>query len=343
MTAPPKTSKEYPRQSTGSADLQQALHFAIHAAVQAPSSHNSQPWLFRVHERSVDLLADRARGLPVTDPMDRELTISCGAALFHLYVAIRYAGFDACVQTLPEPGNVDLLARVEVGSRQNPSPDELLLFQAIPRRRTNRTAYEDRPLAPALLRFIEEEAVAEGSWLQVFESDSARDRLGDLIAAADRKQLSDVRFRREMASWLHPNRSRSRDGMPGYSMGWNELRSRTTPLLIRSFDIGRGRAASDRDLARFSPALAVLGTDEDTPGAWLAAGRALARTLLRAAASGLSASYLNQPIEVEEMRPAIKDLTGRDGYPQILLRLGYGGVALSTPRRDPESLILLPE
>ena len=40
----------------------------------------------------VDLLADRTRALPVNDPEDRELTISCGCALFNLRVAAAAAG-----------------------------------------------------------------------------------------------------------------------------------------------------------------------------------------------------------------------------------------------------------
>ena len=63
------------------------LHRMIARAIRAPSSHNSQPWLFRPTDAGIDLLADRTRGLPVTDPEDRELTISCGCALFGLRVA----------------------------------------------------------------------------------------------------------------------------------------------------------------------------------------------------------------------------------------------------------------
>ncbi len=69
---------DYPR--TGSpADK---LRFMLRYAVLAPSNHNTQPWLFRVRGSSVELYADRARALRVTDPDDRQLLISCGCALF---------------------------------------------------------------------------------------------------------------------------------------------------------------------------------------------------------------------------------------------------------------------
>jgi hypothetical protein len=34
-------------------------------------------------DTAIDVLADRTRALPVNDPEDRELTISCGCAVFN--------------------------------------------------------------------------------------------------------------------------------------------------------------------------------------------------------------------------------------------------------------------
>jgi len=50
----------------------EVLEELVAAAVLAPSSHNTQPWLFELHEGEVDLHADRIRSLPVNDPDDRE-------------------------------------------------------------------------------------------------------------------------------------------------------------------------------------------------------------------------------------------------------------------------------
>ena len=82
---------EFPESGTPAENLT----FLLRYAVLAPSSHNSQPWLFRVRESYVDLYADRARALPVVDPEDRDLLISCGAALFELCIAMRHFGYEA--------------------------------------------------------------------------------------------------------------------------------------------------------------------------------------------------------------------------------------------------------
>jgi len=76
----------------GFAPLDRQLRFALQYAALAPSNHNAQPWRFLVNGDAVQILADRTRALPVVDPFDRELLISCGAALFNLRVALSQFG-----------------------------------------------------------------------------------------------------------------------------------------------------------------------------------------------------------------------------------------------------------
>ena len=92
-------------------------------------------------------------------------------------------------------------------------------------------------------------------------------------AKADRRQFDDPRFRRELASWIHP--SRSNDGMPAASQGLRALTDAATPLIamaIRTFDLGNGVAAAHEELARGSPLLVALSTPMDNNEGWLAAG-----------------------------------------------------------------------
>src|SRR5215208_288452 len=97
---------------------EEKLRFLLNYAVLAASGHNTQPWLFRISGDKVELYADRTRGLAVVDPEDRALTISCGAALFHLQVAVRHVGYTGEVETVPDLDEMDLLARVRLGAEQ---------------------------------------------------------------------------------------------------------------------------------------------------------------------------------------------------------------------------------
>lgn len=320
-------------------DLAEKLRFFIAYAILAPSGHNTQPWLFRLADNVIYLYADRTRALPVADPDDRELTMSCGAALYNLAIAIRHFGYQASVALLPDPGDPDWVARIQVNTDDQVKPEEDDLFWALPSRRTNRQSYTTQPVPAALSKALQAATEAEGAWLHMVQGDDRRHAVADLIAEADRIQWSDKRFRRELAAWLHPERSRSQDGIPGYTFGVAEVVAYVGPFLFRTFDWGQGQAAKDRQLAAGSPLLAVLGTDSDTPRAWMDAGQALQHVLLQACAAGVSASYLNQPIEVAELRPRLRDLLGVTGFPQLLLRMGYGPDLKPTPRRPLHDVI----
>ena len=318
----------------------QKFRAVLRSAVLAPSSHNSQPWLFRQVGDTLEVLADRARALPVVDPDDRELIISCGAALRFLRVALTHFGQGARVMLLPDPSDPDLLARIELTDTLVPTERDHAFFQAIPARRTNRLPFSSDPIPEGVLGHARSQAEKDRVWLQTLTGEADRSALAELIAEGDRLQLADRRFRRELASWVHANRSTSRDGMPGFAHGVGDLASEVGPLIIRTFDIGGGKAARDKQLALGSPALAVVWTEEDSPRAWLEAGQGLAAALLSLQADGVSASYLNQALELPELRDRVRALLGREGAPQLILRLGYGRPTRPTPRRRVEEVLL---
>lgn len=307
----------------------------VRSAILAPSSHNSQPWIFHVPLNCafVELYADRTRALPVVDPDDRELVMSCGSALYNLRLAARNAGFTDLVELLPDAADRDLIARLRLGAPYAPTPEEAALFAAVPRRRTNRRAFVARPVPAGVLDALRLAAASEGAVVTVLATPEERERAADFIAAADRQQGSDRAFRRELAAWLHPNRAHTHDGMPGHAFGLGDWSSYLGPLVVRTFDWGDGRAARDRELAIGSPVMALLWTVTDTPTAWIDAGQALQRVLLRACVDGVSASFLNQPAEIPALRAALQDAFGIAGHVQSVLRLGYGPQVEPMPRR----------
>ena len=71
--------------------LAENAQYLIATAARAPSVHNSQPWQFQVTAQAVELWSDPRRKLQ-TDPLGREMLISCGAALYGLRLAVRSLG-----------------------------------------------------------------------------------------------------------------------------------------------------------------------------------------------------------------------------------------------------------
>src|SRR6266496_4808473 len=254
--------------------------FFLRYAVLAPSSHNSQPWLFHVRHNTLELYADRRRACPVVDPHNRELIISCGCALFHLRCVMRHFGYLGAVEIFPDQ-DPDLVARVTLGTGDETDVEESILFSAIPKRRTNRQPFNDDPVPSSLLVNLQRAAAAEGAWLRFLDDQETKYAFADLVAEGDRIQWANKAFRLELSKWLHSNHSPNRDGVPGYAAGIDDLLSCTGPLVVRTFDMGEGQAARDHEVATGSPVLAVLATDDDQSRDWVAGGQALDRVLLR--------------------------------------------------------------
>ena len=125
--------------------------------------------------------------------------------------------------------------------------------------------------------------------------------------------------------------------MSGANFGMPDSLSRLGGLVIRTFDLGGGIAAKDKDIAAGSPALLVLATPGDHARDWLAVGLGHATMLLEITAAGLAASYLNQPVEVDRLRPKLRELAELAGFPQLMLRIGFGpqiGPAVRQPVAD---------
>jgi nitroreductase len=315
------------------------LRYLVRYAILAPSIHNSQPWCFALRGGALELYADHTRALPVADPEHREMIMSCGAALFNLAIAMRHFGYQPLVREFPAPDIPNLLATIRLGQREAPTPEEDLLFQAIPGRHTNRLPYEERSIPKALIAALRDAATSERSWLYFVEDEPIREVLFALIAEGDRRQYVDLHFRQELASWVHPYRSVRRDGMPDYAFQMGGLLSYAGPSAGGAVDDGEGVAGSYPRAAVGSPVVAVLGTPGDSPKHWLRVGKALERVLLLADANGVSASFLNQPIEQPSLRRRLCRAMGTRGYPQMLIRMGYGPEVQATPRRPVREIL----
>jgi hypothetical protein len=320
--------------------MPQKWEFFLTYATLAPSSHNTQPWRFHIQHDYVDLYADRRQACPVVDPLDRELIISCGCALFNLRTAMLHFAALGGVEIFPSLAEVDLLARVWQGKQSDISSDGRNIFNAITRRRTNRQPFREEAIPEAHLSKLRAAAAEEGAWLGIVEEPARRHDLAMLIAEGERRQWADNDFREELAQWIHSVRTPRDNGIPGHSFSVDDLLSSAEPALVRTFDMGDGQAAQDEALAAGSPVLAVLMTKKDNPRAWLATGQALERILLLARAENVWCSFLNQPVEVADLRPKLMSLMGRSGMPQIVLRLGYGDDITPTPRRPLEEVLV---
>lgn len=305
------------------------------SAILAPSSHNTQPWLFRIEAGQIELLADRTRALPVNDPDDRELTISCGCALFNLRVAAAAAGWQARVALTPDRGDHDLLARVALVPDGSSHPLGRLQTR-IPARRTYRRRFTNRPVDTIATMELDAAVRVEGARLSVLSEPEQRHQAAALISEGDALLWASPNWRRELAAWMHPRRRGDGLSVPALAIP-------AAQMVVRSFDMGQGVGAKDKELADASPLLTVIATPGDAALDWLAAGQALQHALLVGLTHGLQASYLNQPVQVAALRPRLQALCGGVGTPQLLLRWGTPQTILPASPRRPLDAVMWPD
>jgi hypothetical protein len=321
----------------------QELRSVVELATRAPSVHNTQPWRFVGRlapdgsAQALDVMADPSRQLKVVDPEQRELHVSCGAAIELAVVALRGRGVGCTVDLLPDRGASDHLARITIGPPEPPSPDDVRLLAALPARYTERDPFEERPVPESLRAQLRQEAARTGAWLLCLDRPAEQVTAAVLLARADAIEQADPGYQQELARWVGPG------GVPPGTPAGGTGQRRATAFRLRELQPPREPAStgagSDPPPAEH-PLVVVIGTAEDDPLAWLQAGRALARVLLRAATDGVSASPMTQVIEVPSTRAMLARGLGLVGYPQMLLRMGYAHGRPAAARRPVDEVYL---
>ena len=326
---------------------------AIAMAARAPSLHNTQPWKFRVQDDVVELHADYERQLRHLDPAGRELTISCGAALFGLRLGLRRRGYMPVVDLLPDLARPELLARVRPHGRAAVTAEEAELVAALPHRHTHRGPFTPGEVPARLLAALQLDAAAERSDLFLVHDRAQVAGLARLTELAAAHQRADAEIAAELSRWVRSAGSTAKDGIPAAARtfqqpaaaesgpgpghpGPSAFASEPAPLRMPPRDFGQ----PGTELADGAPptATAVLTTPGDTAADWVRAGQALQRLLLRAATRWVFASLQSQPLESAACRGEVRDLLGVAGQPQMLLHLGRANTALATPRRPQTEL-----
>ena len=337
----------------------------VRAAILAASPHNTQPWLFKVNDSSIELHIDTQRNVGALDPYLREEHIGIGCALENLMLAAPANGY-AAIATL-QPGNLEgipadprprLVARVDLASGKR---DESELYNAIPRRHTNRGPYDPhKPIPPdfleALGRLPGDDTDVK---LFLFTAEADRKRIAEVSSAANTEIYSDPDVRRGSERWVRMKWSsvqEDRDGLTTDAFGLppiaNAVVKMMTPGMLR-WAGSHSEKNGYLNLMLRAPLIGFIAVrDRYEQEQCLQAGRIWQRAHLLAAARGLAARPCNEAVEMVDHERALgkpptriallNEITGDPTWqPTFVFYMGYPTLsAHASPRRPVQAVLV---
>lgn len=310
--------------------LSDRMQFLLQYAVLAPSSHNTQPWKFRISGNQIDLFMDRDRWLKVCDADQRELHISVGCCLESLLVAAEHFTLGHQVEYLPDPKEPMLAASVQfkLGDATSNLRDDL--FKMIAVRHTNHGEYDGRPIPPNILEELSACCIEPEITVQLTSDESIKQKVDEFVVQADAIEFADPAFREELGYWI---------GQGVFGTSW--LISKIGKLAVTHINMGRATAKKDLAVLMSSPILGLISSHDNSRKAQIQVGQVYQRISLLAASFAIWCQPISQIVQVEETKQEVAKLqTNPQLFPQLPFRLGFAEPEKHrTPRRQIEEVL----
>jgi hypothetical protein len=310
----------------------------VRYAALAPSSHNTQCWKFRMEENAISILPDLTRRCPVVDPDDHHLYASLGCATENLVQAALANGLKCDVRF--DTAGDGLIKIVLDPTKAVTTP----LYEAIPKRQCTKAEYDGKPLSSEELALLEKAGTGNGVRIMLLTEKSAMEKTLDYIIQGNTTQVNDPAFVKELKAWIRFNdgeATRTGDGLYAKTSGNPAL-----PHWLGSpmFDlVFTAKSENDKcaKQVRSSAGIAVFVSEANDKTHWVEAGRCYERFALQAAALGVRNAFLNQPVEVSNLRPQFASHLGiNNGRPDLIVRFGRGAEMPKSLRRPVDSILV---
>jgi hypothetical protein len=309
----------------------------VRLATLAASSHNTQPWQFRVATDAITILPDRNRRCPVVDPDDAHLYKSLGCAAENL---VHAASMQGCTAEVRYDDSADAVV-VKLEHAADVTPTDL--SEALATRQCTKSDYDGAPLDEVDLAALTQDDYGDEVRLRLITDAESIATVTTLVEQGNIAQLSDSSFRRELVAWIRFNpRSAllTRDGLAGRVSRQPPLPTAVGRFLAPVLISASQQVKADTARIRTSAGIAVFLTSEDTRRAWIKAGRAYERFSLRAELLDIRSAFINQPIEVPELRTKLRAFLETTEYPQLMVRYGRAPRMPYSLRRPVDEVIL---
>lgn len=323
------TVEDFKKQETE----QGKLKFLINFAVLAPSSHNSQPWEFKIKgEDTIQIYLAPTRRLPESDTNDRQLYISLGCAITNIIIAADYYGYATNLNLLPKPKEQELAAEITF-KKGLPKDEASHLIFSIVKRVNNRNKYEKEQPPEKFIQSILQLKTNDVE-ISTVSNQQQKNEIADAVLAAGEVAMDNKKFREELSHYVKSNLTTAKTGMPGFGLGIPTPPSLLAPLMVRYLNMNRLTHKKDEKLLKeYTPTYVVISTKNDDPLGWLEAGSLYQRIALMATQENIQTAVWAAAIQIGSYYQCIQKVLNTTLRPQVFFRLGYTNrVTAHSPR-----------
>jgi len=309
----------------------------VRYASLAASSHNTQPWIFKLETNRIRILPDLSRRCPAVDPDDHHLYASLGCATENLLLAAKAAGLEGSVL-------YDASTSGACIDFEEAPPVRSALFDAIPQRQCSRSMYDGLPLMVDELKQLKDVSHGNGVSALFITEVEQKDLVARYVTEGNNAQFSDAAWARELKSWIRFNGKeavRTGDGLYGPSMGSPAVPRWLGLVAMRISFSAKNQNKKDLGHIRSSSAIAIITSEGNDIPHWIEAGRCFQRLALQSTALGLHTAFINQPVEVTKLRSEFARAMGISNQrPDLIVRIGRGQEMPRSLRRPLEDVIV---
>ena len=312
------------------------IRFLLKYAVLAPSTHNTQPWLFKIEKTVCSIYINQKYRLPEADPHGRDIFISIGCCVENLVLAAKYFGFFDKIDFITN-GN-DAVAKIyfKEGGSQDKKYEPLVL--TIPRRINARGIFKNESISQSLIDSVTDNL--DDEYIDILQVNFVKEKMGilkiaDLTAEGLKTAYRRKSFRKEMYKWMNNSLTKKKEGIPGYALKMPFLASFILPTTVRFFNIGKLLAKLNYKSVSSVPLITIISSRDNTPIVWLKTGRLIERLMLDFNSKGLNTSIFSASIEMGDLYKDVQKVINTNQIPQFLFVVGkVDSIHKPTPRHD---------
>jgi len=307
------------------------IEFLLRYAVLSPSTHNSQPWKFKIEESYCSIYQDLDKYKIIEgDPKQRDLFISLGCLIENFEIAAKFFKVFEKTEVYPDTTPDKPVAKVffsnlESASQKNQEVSLLPQLEAIIKRYNARGLFSKQPLSNEQIEKLQNLAVNSPIKLSLVKDKKDIEELADATMKGLEEAYHSKTFREEMANWVNHNLSKKKEGIPGFSLRLPLPLSFVFASLMRKKDIGSRVGRLNHISMKSSPLIAIMSSETSNKSTWLETGRLAERIMLTAFSEGLRTSIFVAAIEIGDHYKTVQKVIESRSEPQLLMCIGYMG------------------